>query len=126
MFIKEGFIKEEAVRNDEIKLGEWGMHGDVIIQRVDSVPVDFEELDKEPNSCLAYGEATGHAHKLFDGEFDVRIDKDNESVRHLKVVKPVALRHQEHKEIILKPGNYITRIQREYDPFGKKIREVAD
>lgn len=126
MYIKPGFLTDEAVRNDEIQVGEWGMHGDVVIQRVKELPENFDQLTKEPNDCLAYGEHTGHAHKLFDGEFDLRIDPENPSVRHLRVVEPVALRHQEHKEVILRPGNYRVGIQREYDPFEKRIREVAD
>ena len=126
MFIKEGFIKEPALRDEEIKPGEVGMHGDVVIYRVEDLPEDFESLKKEPYDCLAYGEATGHAHKLFDGVFDLKIDHQNPSVRHLRVAEPVKLRHQEHKEITLRPGNYRIGIQREYDPFEKRIREVAD
>lgn len=126
MFIKDGFIKEKAQRDEEIKLNEWGMHGDVIIKRVDSLPSDFDSLKKEPLDCLAYGEMTGHAHKLFGGEFDLRVDPQNPSKRHLRVVSPVALRHQEHKEITIYPGDYEIGIQREYDPFEKRIREVAD
>lgn len=126
VFIKPGFIKEEAQRNDEIKVGEVGMHGDVVIHRVEDLPRDFDQLTKEPHDCLAYSELSGHAHKLFDGEFDLRVDKANPNMRHLHVVKPVALRHQEHKEVTLRPGNYRIGIQREYDPFEKRVREVAD
>lgn len=107
-------------------VGNWAMHGDVVIERVDSVPKDFESFRKTTKNELAFGEATGHLHQLSGGEFDLRIDAKDESVRHLRVVEPIQLRHQEHKEITLPPGDYISRIQREYDPFEKKIRQVAD
>ena len=128
MEIKPNFKTEKAVRSEEIKLGEWGMHGDVVIKRIETLPNDFNNFKKESNDCLAYGEATGHAHKLFGdpNSFDVRIDPVNPSQRYLRVVEPIALRHQEHKEIIIFPGDYQTYIQREYDPFEKRIREVAD
>ena len=71
MYIKDGFLTEEAQKNEEIKLGEWGMHGDVVIERIEAVPAGFDKMTKEPLDCLAYGEVTGHAHKLFNGEFDL-------------------------------------------------------
>ena len=126
MFIKPGFLTDKAIRDEEIKPGEVGMHGDVAIYRVEELPREFLTMKKEPHGCLAYGEATGHAHKLFDGEFDLRVDPVETTVRHLRVIEPVKLRHQEHKEVTLLPGNYRIGIQREYDPFEKRIREVAD
>jgi len=38
--------------------------------------------------------------------------------------EPVALTHQEHATIMLPPGQYERRIQREYSP--EQIRNVAD
>jgi len=119
-------FNKEKCESKELNVGDWAMHGDVVIERVESVPKDFSKLSKTTKNELAFGEATGHLHQLGGGEFDLRIDKENPSVRHLRVVTPVALRHQEHKEIVLPPGDYRTRIQREYDPFSKRIRDVAD
>ena len=107
------------------KIGDYVLHGDVVIQKVSNLE-NFDQLDKSQDSALAYGEATGHIHQLGDGEFDLRIDSKNPNNRHLKIVTPTMLRHQEHLPIVLPPGDYITRIQREYDPFEKKIREVID
>jgi len=108
------------------KLGEEGLHGDVIITSTE-LPGDFGAMPVVEDACLAYGEATGHAHKIFGepGDFELR-ECPKTKVRHLKVVNPVALKHQEHNPIILPPGDYKIGIQREYDPFTGRIRAVVD
>ena len=118
------FNKEKAKENN-VEIGEWFFHGDVVIQRVETLPDNFNLLEKTKQNELALGEAHGHVHQL-SGDFDLRIDSKTPSKRHLKVVSPVSLRHQEHEEITIPIGDYVTYIQREYCPFEKKIREVAD
>jgi len=121
------FNESKKPRVPEMKnAGDYVLHGDVVIEKVSEVSTEFCDLKKSKDSTLAYGEVTGHIHQLSGGEFDLRIDKKNPANRHLKVVTPVLLRHQEHLPILLPPGEYITRIQKEYDPFEKKIREVQD
>lgn len=119
------FNKEKA-DSKKMNPGDWAFHGDVILECIESLPENFEQMKVQNDDCLAYGEATGHLHQLSDGDFDLRIDPENPSNRYLKVVRPVSLRHQEHREIRIYEGFFKTRIQREYDPFEKKIREVAD
>jgi hypothetical protein len=110
-----------------MKVGDWSMHGDVILEMVDSLPKEFFSSNIEPNSALAYGEAHLHVHQL-DGvqgvDFDLRINSAGE--RHLKIVNPTYLRHQEHQPMLLKEGIYKIGIQREYDPFSNMIRSVID
>jgi hypothetical protein len=111
-----------------MSVGQYALHGDVIIERVESLPENFNDLKKEPNHALAYGEVTGHVHKLIGEpgiDFDVRVDEQKKE-RHLRVIRPTALKHQEHSPIILPPGEYRIGIQREYDPFTKLIRQVVD
>jgi hypothetical protein len=103
----------------------------VIIERIDEVPKEFSVLEKVKDDCLAHGEVTGHSHKLFRfGEehgaapFDLRIAPNG--LKLLVVKEPVELRHQEHNPRIIPPGNYVIKIQREYDPFTKLARQVAD
>lgn len=109
--------------------GNYALHGDVILFMVNESerPGNFENLPKEPNNALAYGELTGHIHQIFGepGDFDLRVDEQTKT-RHLRVVRPVTLKHQEHSPIKLPPGDYRIGIQREYDPFSKIIRQVAD
>lgn len=106
--------------------GDEALHGDVILT-YGELPGDFDSMPIVKDSCLAYGEATGHAHKIF-GEpeaFELR-ECPKTKTRHLRVVSPVALKHQEHSPILLPPGDYRIGIQKEYDPFEKLTRQVAD
>jgi len=118
-------FNKEKIEPKEMKPGDIAMHGDVVIEMVESTPSDFDSMEKSTDRCLAYGEQSGHIHQL-EGNFDLRIDSENPNNRHLRIVEPTTLRHQEHAEILLPPGNYRTRIQREYCPLTKRIREVAD
>ena len=109
------------------------LHGDVILERIESLPKEFDSLKDEPQQALAYGEATGHIHKLFrmpDREgselptFKLKITENGE--RYLKVLEPTILKHQEHSPRVIQPGNYKIGIQREYDPYSKIVRRVID
>src|SRR5271163_38571 len=120
-------FNEHGTQTADMEVGEYSLHGDVIITRVKDTPNDFNKATMEPKSALAYGEATGHIHQLQGTpgvDFDLRILPDNS--RFLKVYNPVLLKHQEHSPIKLKEGNYKIGIQREYDPFEKLTRSVAD
>lgn len=119
-------FNKEIHEKKEVNVGDIVMHGDVVIERIEELPSGFNSYQPQDDSCLAYGELSGNLHQLSDGDFDLRVDPGNESNRLILVKTPTRLRHQEHKEVILPPGNYRSRIQREYDPFTKKIREVAD
>lgn len=109
------------------------LHGDVIIEKISALPAHFDGMEKSKDGCLAYGEVTGHSHRLFkmsdpdrpnSVSFDLRIDKDG--IKFLKVIEPVELRHQEHDPRVIPCDNYMIKIQREYDPFTKLARSVAD
>lgn len=106
--------------------GEVIMHGDVYLVPVTKTP-EIASPVKEPNSCLAYGEFTGHAHKLFGGEYELTADSSNPlRALHLRVITPTSLRHQEHTPIVIPPGDYTIGIQQEADPFEDIMRNVAD
>lgn len=120
-------FNEHGTQMAEFKeLGDEALHGDVIITR-DRIPNDFETYPIVENSCLALGEATGHRHQLFgeEGTFTLR-ENPQTKVKYLRVIKTVDLKHQEHSPIILPPGEYRIGIQKEYDPFEKLVRQVAD
>lgn len=108
------------------KSGDEALHGDVIITS-DILPPGFEDMETVKDACLAYGEATGHCHQIFgdSGTFELREDPKTK-MRHLRVLEPVTLKHQEHSPIVLPPGGYRIGIQKEYDPFEKLSRQVAD
>lgn len=131
LLTKEKLVKpfnEHNPKEASIGLGEYVLHGDVIVQRVEALPEGFEEMEPEPNKALAYGELTGHLHQLQGTQgvdFDLRVNPATKE-RHLRIVKPTALKHQEHSPIVLPPGDYRIGIQREYDPFEKLVRQVQD
>jgi hypothetical protein len=108
------------------QIGDEALHGDVILTK-SHAPDGFESMTRILDSCLAYGEATGHAHQIFGApeHYDLR-ECPKTKTRHLRVVEPVMLKHQEHSPFILPPGEYRIGIQREYDPFEKLVRRVAD
>ena len=73
---------------------------------------------------LAYGEVTGHAHALPEG--DVELYETSEAADRLLRVRSrmTTLTHEEHAPIELPHGDYIVRRQREYAP--EEMRLVAD
>jgi hypothetical protein len=110
----------------EYKRGEYALHGDVIL-RFETLPEDFSAMPNVKDNCLAYGELSGHMHAIVGEphQFELR-ECPKTKARHLRVVEPVLLKHQEHEQIKLPPGDYRVDIQREYDPFEKLSRRVID
>lgn len=106
------------------KNGDSALHGDVIITH-ETLPKEFESFEKSKDYCLAYGEVTGHAHRVTSGDFDLR-QCPKTHVKYLRVITESFLKHEEHSPIVIPPGTYRIGIQREYDPFEKLIRKVSD
>lgn len=106
------------------KIEDEGLHGDVIITMAER-PKDFDSMNEIKDGCLAYGEATGHAHKLFGGEFNLR-ECPTTKTRFLHVIRETVLKHQEHNPVKIPPGHFRIGIQQEYDPFEKRSRQVQD
>jgi hypothetical protein len=95
-------------------------HGDVLIAAVEAVP---EGARRQPVPVLAYGELTGHSHRLEDasgGEL-----WEHRGMLYLRVHAETArVVHQEHAPITLPRGLYRVWQQREYTPL--EIRRVVD
>lgn len=83
-------------------------HGDVIITPVDAIPQDAKLLNRKE---LAYGEVTGHAHRIDVGE----LFQTKEGKLYLKVSELTRVTHEEHKTVTLRPGNYFIGLARQYD-----------
>lgn len=108
--------------------------GDVYISKL-SESLDLGEPHKpEPRgTVLAYGEVTGHAHtldptkaQLFDLPDHLKSEiPEAANGRILRVLEPVSLKHEEHGDINLEPGDYYVGIQIEYDDM-EEWRRVAD
>jgi len=84
-----------------------------------------EGLELLNTNVVQEGEATGHAHRLSGDSFQL-YQHPKTKEKFLRLVEPTALRHEEHKEIILPPGDYRIGIVREYDHFSEEARKVAD
>jgi hypothetical protein len=95
-------------------------HGDVLIGQIDVLP---ENAKKRGNVILAYGEITGHSHRIADPKTAETFELDGQI--YLKVTAPKALLiHEEHAAIELPEGMYRVWQQREYTPGA--IRRVYD
>ena len=79
-------------------------------------------MKKRDDKHVAEGETTGHYHEVI-GEAEVWGDGDQ---REIRAKEPVTLRHQEHHEQTIAPGDYDTSLVKEYDPFAEEIRVVRD
>lgn len=91
--------------------------GDVILQAVQTI-----EGKKLPHLTLAEGEVTGHSHRISNGEAELYEENGTLCLRVLS--DRATLIHEEHKAIDIPKGNWMVRIQREYQPEG--WRYVAD
>lgn len=97
--------------------------GDVLIEEIGALPKGLTRREPEDGRIiLARGEATGHHHSLDIDAADWW--KDDKGGQFLTVTDPAAVTHQEHDTIVLPPGNFRVRRQREYTP--EAIRTVAD
>lgn len=96
--------------------------GDVYLQIVSGLPEGLKPLERKE---VAFGEVTGHAHRL-----DVKLADDavlyenDKGELWVSVKTATALVHEEHETIQLEPGAYRYIPQREYTPEG--IRNVQD
>jgi hypothetical protein len=98
--------------------------GDVLIHTINRscFPKDAKVIPS-PRIILADGEVTGHHHVIVaDRTVCEAYEKDG--MIYLHVEEPVDLTHEEHAKITIPPGDYVSYIQREYDPIA--TRRVAD
>jgi hypothetical protein len=90
--------------------------GDVLLMRIDSVPVGAEPK----NNILAEGEITGHNHKIEGAEVYIK-----DGSQYVVVKQKAQLVHQEHEAIQEIPaGTYAVSIDKEWSPLAN--RQVLD
>lgn len=98
--------------------------GDVLLERVISIPKTAKHVKVEGEIVLAYGEATGHHHAIRNGNATLYRDPKTQA-SYVEIAESLALlEHEEHAPITLEPGIYSVFLQREYHP--KDIRSVTD
>jgi len=98
-------------------------HGDVLLHQ-SQIHSNVSPID---TNVLQEGEHTGHAHRIHSDPTDYQVFEDPKTKeKFLRVVRPVSLKHEEHHERIIPPGEYKVGIVREYDHFIEEARQVAD
>ena len=106
------------MKKDELKFRQ----GDVGLIPVPQLPAGAKKVGRDKGRIvLAYGEVTGHAHAI--AEDTATLFQAGED-RFLAVRRRSKLKHEEHATVVLEPGVYKVRHQREYSP--EEIRRVAD
>ena len=79
----------------------------------------------EKGRVLAYGEVTGHAHRLTEVSDGLLVEVGGQL--YLSVGADGAeIVHEEHKPVAVPPGEYLVRRVREYDHFTEEARQVRD
>ena len=97
--------------------------GDVVITRLETMPVGKPKTVSRRRCVLAEGEVTGHAHVIEDDEAEL-IQIGERML--LRLGQSAIVTHEEHKPITLEPGLYEIGRVAEYDYFAKMVRNVAD
>jgi hypothetical protein len=106
-------------------------HGGLLLVAVRKAPAGERRARENGRLVLAHGEVTGHAHVITDEQAElVELVTPNEAIELYLLVhgtQPVVLTHEEHDTLLIEPGNYQVRRQREYAPKEiQEIRQVAD
>lgn len=98
--------------------------GDVFLIKVAELPAEAKDITPEGDIILAYGEQTGHCHRIATGTASLYEWKGDQLVQ---VKEPTFLTHEEHSKIALEPGIYKRILQKEYDSSAENFsRYVAD
>lgn len=95
-------------------------HGDIMIEHTGAIPADARRLQ---HTTLAYGEVTGHSHRVEAPEKAVLWQHPNGDC-YLHILETTRVIHEEHHPITLAPGIYRVWHQREYTP--QRIVRVID
>ena len=94
--------------------------GDLLFVKCEAVP---DGAKQQVDGIVAYGEVTGHKHRIRPGvEAVLMLLAGVSYIRVLKKEAPID--HEEHDTITLPIGDWIVKRQREYTPNG--FRQVAD
>jgi hypothetical protein len=100
-------------------------HGDVGIIPIESIGGEFK---KRKENTLAYGEVTGHSHKILPKTIDdvVEVYEGMNGELAIKVNGIAVIVHEEHKTIEIPTGIYKIQNEREYDYYQLATRRVQD
>ena len=102
--------------------------GDIFFEVV--TKPDFKGMKRNNSNIVAYGEVTGHAHKITSPPISECESYINETgdIYIMSKTEPLTVWHDEHDSITMPKNEWICiSRQREYDPLSVvKERKVAD
>ena len=98
--------------------------GDVLLFPVSKLPEGAKEVEVKGDVILAYGEVTGHAHRIKQTEKPSARVFDLGAERYLQIAEKVALEHEEHCAIFLDRGIYKQAFQ--FEEKRAEVQRVAD
>ncbi len=102
-------------------------HGDVNLHPVKDIPKELKEVKHTGSFILAYGEVTGHSHRIAVAEPQtMRILQDMNGNIYIELLKEAQIDHEEHGVLTVKPGWYFQVQERERDWFSQTNRKVID
>jgi hypothetical protein len=108
----------------------YARHGDLSFHPITEIPKDAEKINHNGKFVLARGEHTGHAHVLtLDKPEELKIFKDATGRMFFAIsekTRNAVITHEEHKTIVLAPGIYEMKHEREFDYCLNETRRVVD
>lgn len=100
-------------------------HGDVSFHSTKKV--EGEVIKHNGSFVVALGEATGHHHRLTVKEpEDLEIRRAADGRMYFVLHKEGTLTHEEHAPIVVPPGTYEQKQEREMDWFALETKRVID
>ena len=103
--------------------------GDILLIKVESIPQKKKKYDRQNGKIiLAWGEKTGHHHRIEDDTTQAWVD-DNDAVwlEVKDLIEEARVIHEEHGEIRLPEGYYrVIREQRQFQSERGEQKKVED
>ena len=104
---------------ENMKKENWAHQGDIVF-----VPITSKVSgEKKKKVTVGWGEVTGHTHDVHCDDMQV---VKTEGGFILVLGSEGRVTHQEHKDIVLAPGTYIVKHEREKDWMQNVVRNVID
>jgi hypothetical protein len=118
---------------------KFAAQGELYFERIGDVPSSDALPSGYSARCIENGKMvighseTGHIHYMDAGAAVVGVlDRPpaGMEILHMILREPKELKHlrsfDTHEALVFEPGEYLVRIQREYDPYAELARRVAD
>lgn len=100
--------------------------GDVLLVSVDALPAGAKDVTPEDDVILAYGEVTGHAHRIVQTAAAPKVRMWSAGAeRFLQIIEAdAAVTHEEHAAVTFERPLY--RQIHQVEERGEEVRRVAD